>query len=114
MKKWKSALIGCSAVAALAMASSSFGSTGNFTSPLTNAFLSVDLNGGPIASANATTEGSNGPSGSPTISPDPFGVTWSPWGGPASTNGDGTQLPSSQSSPNVFASSIAKAFGGVT
>jgi hypothetical protein len=76
--------------------------------------LSVDINGGPIASANATTEGSNGPSASPTLSADPFGVTWSPWGGPTSTNGDGTQLPSSQSSPNVAATSISKAFGGIT
>ena len=84
-----------------------------FTSPLTNAFLSVDMNGGPIASANATTEGSNGPSATPILSPDPFGVTWSPWGGPASTNGDGTQLPSSQSSPNVSANTITKTFGSV-
>ncbi len=41
-------------------------------------------------------------------------MTWSPWGGPTSTYGDGTQLPSSQSSPNVNASSISKTFSGVT
>jgi hypothetical protein len=73
-------------------------------------FLAVDMNGGPIASANATTEGFNGA----TVAPDSNGVTWSPWGGPTSTGGDGTQLPSSQSSPAVFASSITKAFGAVT
>jgi PEP-CTERM motif len=83
---------------------------GTFTTPLTNAFLSVDLNGGPIASASATTEGwgTTGPLG-----PDGFGVQWSPWGGPTSTGGDGTQLPSSQSSPNVSANTISKTFGSV-
>src|SRR5208282_192744 len=57
--------------------------TGNFTGPLTTGvLLSVDINGGPITSANSTTEGSNGPSGSPVLSADPYGVLWSPWGGP--------------------------------
>jgi hypothetical protein len=85
-----------------------------FTSPVTNAFLSVDINGGNIASNNCTTEGSNGPSGTPVLSPDPFGVQWQPWGGPTNTNGDGTQLPSSQSSPNVNSTNITKTFGSVT
>jgi hypothetical protein len=114
MKKWKSALVGAAVVAALASSSSLFAATGAFTSPLTNAFLSVDINGGIIASNNATTEGSNGPSASPTVSPDQYGVTWSPWGGPVSTNGDGIQLPDSQATPPVFGSSITKAFGGIT
>jgi hypothetical protein len=105
----------CGALAICGGASAALASTGNFTGPLTNnVILSVDLNGGPIASANATTEGSNGPSASPVISPDPYGVTWSPWGGPTDTSGDGTQLPSSQSSPTVVATSINKTFGSVT
>jgi hypothetical protein len=106
----------CAAVGAFGVVGAArAATTGNFTAPLTTGvILSVDLNGGPIASANATTEGSNGPSSSPTLSADPFGVLWSPWGGPTSTNGDGTQLPSSQSSPNVVATSISKTFGTIT
>jgi PEP-CTERM motif len=105
-------LAACAALAVCGGASAALASTGNFTSPLTSGvLLSVDINGGPLASANATTEGSNGPSASPTLSPDPYGVLWSPWGGPTSTNGDGTQLPSSQSSPTVVATSISKTFG---
>jgi hypothetical protein len=73
-------------------------------------FLSVDLNGGPITSASCTTEGFNGT----TVVADPSGNTWSPWGGPTSTGGDGTQLPSSQSSPTVGGSSITKTFGTTT
>jgi hypothetical protein len=91
-----------------------FASTGPFTSPLTTAFLSVDLNGGPIASAAAPTEGWNGSFSSPAFSADQYGVTWSPWGGPVNTYGDGTQLPSSQSSPNINASSLSKTFGSIT
>jgi hypothetical protein len=89
-------------------------STGTFTSPLTsNVILSVDINGGIIASNNSTTEGSNGPSGSPTLSADPYGVLWSPWGGPLSTNGDGTQLPNSNGG-GVQADSINKTYGSIT
>jgi hypothetical protein len=117
MNKWKNALVGCSAVAAMAMTSSLLATTGNFNnttgSGLNNAFLSVDINGGIIASNNATTEGSNGPSGAPVVSPDPYGVLWSPWGGPTSTSGDNVQLPDSQASPVVTGSSITKTFGSV-
>jgi hypothetical protein len=102
------------AVMLVLAASSASASTGNFTSPLTtNVILSVDVNGGVITSQNSTTEGSNGPSGSPTLSADPFGVTWSPWGGPTNTNGDGTQLPNSNGG-GVQADTITKAFGGIT
>jgi hypothetical protein len=86
-----------------------------FTSvgPLTSAFLSVDINGGIISSNNTSTEGTTGPSSSPTIRPDAYGVTWSPWGGPVSTSGDGTQLPNSNGGAGN-ANSIAKTFGGLT
>jgi hypothetical protein len=113
MKKWKCALVGSAAVAALATSSSLLASTGAFVSPLTNAFLSVDINGGIIASNNTTTEGSNGPSASQVVSPDPYGVLWSPWGGPTNTGGDGTQLPNSNGG-GVQASTLTKAFGAVT
>ena len=81
-----------------------------FTAPLeNNLLLSVDLNGGPISSAVTPTNGYNesSPGG---FSADPYGVLWSPWGGNNYSGGDGTQLPSSQSSPNVNASSISKTF----
>jgi hypothetical protein len=62
-------------------------STGTFTGPKTNAILSVDLNGG--SSGNRTNEGWNGSA----VFADPYGVTWSPWGGPTNQGGDGTTLP---------------------
>jgi hypothetical protein len=77
---------------------------GAFTGSLTNAFLSVDINGGQISAGGCTTEG--------TGSADPYGVTWSPWGGPVSTSGDGTQLPNNSAS--VTGTSISKTFGSVT
>jgi hypothetical protein len=105
-------------VLAAASSYSAFGGivTGTFTSPLTTGLvLSADINGGVIASNNSTTEGSNGPASSPVLSADPFGVTWSAWGGPTNTNGDGTQLPNSNASPTAAASSISKTFaGGIT
>lgn len=61
--------------------------------PTGTTILSVDINGGPITTANATTL-----------------TGFSPWGGPVSTGGDGTQLPSSQSSPVVNGTSITKTF----
>lgn len=91
----------------------SLASTGTFTGPVTTAFLSVDLNGGPLASATAPTEGYNG-SSQATLLPDQYGVTWAPWGGNTYSDGDGTQLPSSQSSPQVNASSITKTFGSIS
>src|SRR5580700_11360068 len=96
----------------LASGAAAFASTGNFlpTGPLTNAFLSVDLNGGPNSSALTPTNGWNENQSSGAFTADNFGVLWSPWGGNAYSGGDGTQLPSSQSSPNVNASSIAKTF----
>jgi hypothetical protein len=111
MRKSKSILAGAAIAAGLAMSASVFGSTGNFTSPLTNAFLSVDMNGGgPFSSVTAPTNGWNENTGSGAFTADPFGVLWSPWGGTLYSGGDGTQLPSSQSSPNVNAASINKTF----
>lgn len=83
---------------------------------LSNAILSADVNGGPLGSAIAPTEGSYNPANSPTVQntvvPDALGNTWTGWGGNTYAAGDGVQLPSSQSSPNVNATSISKAFGG--
>jgi hypothetical protein len=114
MKKHSQRLAIGGALACLALCVSPvFASTGSFTGPLTDAFLSVDLNGGPLASAVAPTEGYNGSSSTPFYA-DQYGVTWSPWGGNTYSGGDGTQLPSSQSSPNINASSISKTFGTLT
>ncbi len=102
---------------AAAFASSAFATTGAFTSPLTGAFLSVDMNGGVATGTGQTTsptEGWNGSFATPSFSADPYGVTWSAWGGNPGAYGDGTQLPSSQSTPNINASSISKTFGAVT
>jgi hypothetical protein len=90
---------------------STFGSP--FTSPLTNAFLSVDINGGPLGGATTPTNGWNESTSAGAFSADPFGVVWTPWGGNNYAGGDGTQLPGSGSqSPliPVFASSINKTF----
>jgi hypothetical protein len=114
MRKSKYALVGCSLVASLATSSAVFAATtGNFTSPLTNAFLSVDVNGGIIASNDSSTEGWNQSHSAPVLGTDPFGVQWSPWGGPTNTSGDGTQLPNSNGG-GVQASTITKTFGAVT
>lgn len=96
-------LVGLSGAAAQA-------ATGNFTAPLTNAFLSVDINGGPLSSSVAPTNGYNDNTSAGAFSADNYGVVWSPWGGNTYAGGDGTQLPSSQSSPNVDVSSISKTF----
>jgi hypothetical protein len=77
--------------------------TGAFTGPKTNAILSVDLNGG--TSGNRTNEGWNGSA----MSTDPYGVWWSPWGGPTNQGGDGTTLPS-----GTGVISISKTFGTTT
>lgn len=104
-----------------------------FSGPDTNAFLSVDINGGPSSSTSSQsaspTEGWNqlydttsnptqdqfgsdqygqtwGPTGAPS-------VTWSPWGGPTNTFGDGTQLPNDQGGLNVGAVFINKTFSGL-
>lgn len=91
-------------------ATGAFASTGAFTSPLTNAFLSVDINGGPLSSATTPTNGWNENTTSGGFTADNFGVLWSPWGGNTYTGGDGVQLPSSQSTPNVNAATISKTF----
>ena len=97
-------LVGSGLVAANARASV-------FTSPLTNnLLLSVDLNGGPLSSSTAPGNGWNENLTTGGYSADPYGVLWTPWGGNNYSGGDGTQLPSSQSSPNVNASSISKTF----
>ena len=63
------------AAAAIALATPVFAQsgtpTGTFTSPLTSAFLSVDMNGGPITSAAAPTEGWNESYSTPAFGPDP-------------------------------------------
>jgi hypothetical protein len=90
-------------------------STGAFTGPQTGAILSVDLNGGQTSNgANACpTEGWNGSYTTPSFSADPYGVTWSPWGGPTNTYGDAIQLPNSNVSPAINAASITKTFGSI-
>ncbi len=108
-------IISACLVLSLALTASAQTNTGAFTGSKTGAILSVDVDGGPIASAACATEGWNGSYSTPSFSADPYGVTWQPWGGPTNTYGDGTQLPSSQSSPTVTATSITKAFsGGIT
>jgi hypothetical protein len=106
-------VIGAVSACMATCASPVFANTGLFTGPYNNALLSVDMNGGPLASAVAPTEGYNGSSSTPFYA-DQYGVTWSPWGGNTYSGGDGTQLPSSQSSPNINASSITKTFGPFT
>ena len=84
-----------------------------YTPALLNAYLSVDLNGGPLNSATAATNGWNeviGYSNGANFTADYAGVLWSPWGGNVYSAGDGIQLPSSQSATNVNASSITKTF----
>ena len=101
-------------VFAAALVSPVFAATGPFTGPLLNPILSVDLNGGVSTGAGQTTsptEGWNGSFSTPLFSADQYGVTWSAWGGNPGAYGDGTQLPSSQSTPNINASSISKTFG---
>ncbi|HEY1685936.1 MAG TPA: dockerin type I repeat-containing protein [Tepidisphaeraceae bacterium] len=85
--------------------------TGSFTAPSTSAYLSVDINGGIIASNDTPTEGWDQVDGDLPIGADPYGVTWSSWGGPTYDGGDGTQLPDSGSS--VGAASISKTFSGM-
>lgn len=88
----------------VAFVDSATASTGAFVGPLTGAFLSVDINGGQNSANGSNTEGAG--------SADPYGVTWTPWGGPTSTSGDNTQLPNNSAS--VTATSISKTFGAVT
>ena len=98
-----------------------FASTGAFTSPLTsNLIVSADINGGIIATNQATTEGFVGGTGVRPVPADPFGVSWIGWGGPGvsfgggDTGGDSVQLPDSAASPVVTGSSITKSFGAVS
>ncbi|MGA2916261.1 MAG: PEP-CTERM sorting domain-containing protein [Sedimentisphaerales bacterium] len=98
-------LIFCLILAAAFAMNASATTTGTFTGPLTNAILSVDLNGG-TTSNDCPTEGWNGSKTTPVLNADPYGVTWSPWGGPTNTCGDGTALPS-----GTGVSSISKTFG---
>jgi hypothetical protein len=88
--------------------------TGPFSSPDTSAFLSVDLNGGPSSTgASASpTEGWNQSTSNPAFAADPYGVTWTPWGGQQNPYfGDNTQLPNSGA--GVYATSISKTFSGL-
>jgi hypothetical protein len=105
MKKW---IVVFLFVLALSISASAV-TTGAFTSPLTNANLSVDLNGGTITNQACATEGWNGSYSSPAFGADPYGVTWSPWGGPTNTYGDNTALPS-----GTGVTSVSKTFGAIT
>jgi Dockerin type I domain/PEP-CTERM motif len=92
-------------------------STGNFVSPSTTAFLSVDMNGGSWSAndAQSPTEGWDQNNSDPQISPDQYGVTWTPWGGPTYDGGDGIQLPTNQSGTSLSPSSnITKTFSGIS
>ncbi|MGA2440970.1 MAG: PEP-CTERM sorting domain-containing protein [Tepidisphaeraceae bacterium] len=115
--RWKLAVLAASVVGVgVGAAANAAIATG---AEFSGALLSVDINGGPLAGSLAPTEGSynaaNNPTVQNTVVPDALGNTWSPWGGNTYDAGDGIQLPSSQSSPNVFASSIAKTFtDGIT
>ena len=94
----------------LGLSSAAFGA---YTPALLNAYLSVDLNGGPLNSATAATNGWNeviGVSNGSNFTADYSGVVWSPWGGNSYSGGDDVQLPSSQASTPVNASSITKTF----
>jgi PEP-CTERM motif len=92
----KLAVLAAASASVAGMSAAAFGqvATGTFTSPLTNAFLSVDINGGPPASATTPTNGWNENTGSGAFSADNFGVAWSPWFGNAYSGGDGTTAPS--------------------
>jgi hypothetical protein len=62
---------------------------GPFTSPLTtDLILSVDINGGAV-SGTVTNSGFNQGWAGSANSPDPYGVTWSPWAGPTTKGGTG-------------------------
>jgi hypothetical protein len=95
----------------LGLSSAAFGA---YTPALPNAFLSVDLNGGPLNSASAATNGWNESTAAPpngsNFTADTSSVVWSPWGGNSYSGGDTIQLPSSQSATNVNAASITKTF----
>lgn len=87
--------------------------TGQYTltnGPLTNNLItSVDINGNNGPSSNAPTEGWNGSTSPPdtTGSPDSYGVTWTPWGGPVTPGGgDGTAWPSSDGTAVGTASAV--------
>jgi hypothetical protein len=103
----KKLIVSLSLILALSINASAV-TTGAFTSPLTNATLSVDLNGGTSSNASPT-EGWNGSYTSPSFGADPYGVTWSPWGGKTTTYGDGTVLPA-----GTGVTSISKTFGAIT
>jgi Dockerin type I domain len=87
--------------------------TGQFSAPSTTAFLSVDINGGSWSnnSASSPTEGWNQSFSASAYSPDPYGVSWTGWGGPTYDFGDGTQLPNG--TLGVYASSNTKTFTGL-
>jgi hypothetical protein len=93
----------------LVFAMNTWASTGTFTGPLTNAFLSVDMDGGKPTDT-AATEGWNGSTTSGVYYADQYGVVWSPWGGPMWSGGDGGQLPQNQSGTLPNTSSITKTF----
>jgi hypothetical protein len=84
--------------------------TGNFTTPLTNAFLSVDLNGGDIVNNLSPTNGWNENTTTGGFSADNFGILWTGWGGPQYSGGDGVQLPNNAAATPVNAATITKTF----
>jgi hypothetical protein len=95
-------------VLSLALTASAGTLTGAFTGPQTGAILSVDLNGG-TSTQSCPTEGWNGSYSAPAFGADPWGVTWSPWGGPTAQYGDGTVLPA-----GTGVTSITQTFDAIT
>lgn len=114
MRRRKIAVLAAASVSGLGLSAGAFGqiATGAFlpTGPLTNAFLSVDINSGPGNGSNGgtVTSGTNGwneNTSSGAFSPDNFGVVWTPWFGPTYSGGDGTAAPSA-----TAVTSISKLF----
>ena len=91
----KKLIVGLVLVVVLAVNAS--GTVTPFSGPLTNAILSVDLNGGKTTDLKPT-EGLG--------AADAYGVVWTPWGG-----ADGIQLPQNQEGVLSGTSSLSKQFG---
>ncbi len=92
----RGAILAAASISGLVIAAGAFASvTGPFTGPLTHGVvLSADINGGttsgtyPSAIVYGNSSATEGNTGSP-VGPDQYGVTWSPWAGPAYYGGDG-------------------------
>ncbi|HEX4053771.1 MAG TPA: PEP-CTERM sorting domain-containing protein [Tepidisphaeraceae bacterium] len=98
----KMAILAAASTSVLGLSAGAFAqmATGTFATPLTNAFLSVDINGG-TSSQEDPNNGWNENTSSGAFSPDNFGVVWSPWFGNAYSGGDGTVAPSGTSVTSI-------------